>query len=121
MILYVNGFKLFNISNRMNYLFKQDEETSLVETEVEEKEESNFKDNFPRYENSKPLINNVQYNQRIQRLDLASVLKQTVEDHRSSSASFKAITEDIKPLICFTRGTNLGQSLIKARTIQESV
>ena len=114
-------FQTVQYSNRMNYLFKQDEETSLVETEVEEEEESNFKDNFPRYENSKPLIYKVQYNQRIQRLDLASVFKQTVEDHRSSSASFKAITEDLKPLICFTRGTNLGQSLIKARTIQESV
>ena len=102
----------------MNYLFKQDEETSLVETE---EEENNFKDNFPRYENTQPLMNKVQYNQRIQRLDLASVFKQTVEDHRSSSVSFKAITEDLKPLICFTRGTNLGQSLIKARTIQESV
>ena len=85
-----------------------------------EEEGNTFKDNFPRYENKQPLIYKVQYNERIKRLDLSSVFKQTAEDHRSSSASFKAITKDLKPLICFTRGTNLGQNLIKAKTIQES-
>ena len=106
-------FDSVDYKNRMTFIFNQEdgnegEDVFEVDLEREEGECNNKVSKLP-------LIYKVQYNQRLKRLSLSSIFKQTVNDHRGFSESFKEVTEDLEPIVCYTRGPKLGQTIIRAR------
>ena len=112
-------FESVDYNNRMTYLFKQE---IIQEAEGTLPEENNIRkrarENMPnssRYSKAQPLIYKVQYNQRLKRLNLSSIFKETVLEHQAHSADFKTVTGNLQPIICYTRASNLGEKLIRAK------
>ena len=112
-------FDTVKYSHRMSYLFTQEEDVAEECLEADKMmDQSSI--NPSRYEKPQPLIYKVQYNQRLKKLNLSSVFKQTVHDHRNLSSNFRNFTANMEPIICYSRALNLGQKLIRAKVQKSS-
>ena len=112
-------FSTVDYKKRNLYLFQQDVTSTSPEDMEEMGRDVTNQPKNSRCVKTQPLIYKVQYNQRLKRMKLSSIFKQTVEEHRNISASFGAVTKDLEPIVCYTRGPNLGQKLIRA-SVQQS-
>ena len=111
-------FESVDYNNRMTYLFKQEIIQEAEGTLPEGNNRKRARENMPnssRYSKAQPLIYKVQYNQRLKRLNLSSIFKETVLEHQAHSADFKTVTGNLQPIICYTRASNLGEKLIRAK------
>jgi len=111
-------FESVDYNNRMTYLFKQEIIQEAEGTLPEGNNRKRARENMPnssRYSKAQPLIYKVQYNQRLKRLNLSSIFKETVLEHQAHSADFKTVTSNLQPIICYTRASNLGEKLIRAK------
>ena len=107
-------FDTVQYSHRRSYLFTQEGDVAEGGLEADTMvDQSSI--NLSRYEKPQPLIYKVEYNQRLKKLNLSSIFKQTVSDHRNLSSNFRNFTANMEPIICYSRAPNLGQKLIRAK------